>query len=97
MEEIYYAGQAVGLPIGYIASSQDLYNTSQYKARNFFVDIDHPHAGTFTYPGAPLRMGNLPWQQGPAPLLGEHNEEVFCQRLGYTKEDLLRLRGRGII
>jgi len=97
MEEIYYAGQAVGLPIGYMASSQDLYNSPQYKARDFFINIDHPIAGTLTYPGAPVRMGDLPWQQGPAPLLGQHNEEIYCQGLGYTKEDLLRLKKKGII
>jgi len=97
MEEIYHAGQAVGLPIGYTASSEDLFKSPQYKAREFFIDIDHPRAGMLTYPGTPLRMGNLPWQHGRAPLLGEHNEEIYCQRLGYIREDLVRLRERGII
>jgi len=33
----------------------------------------------------------------PTPLLGEHNEEVYCNRLGYPKEELARMRGAGII
>jgi crotonobetainyl-CoA:carnitine CoA-transferase CaiB-like acyl-CoA transferase len=33
----------------------------------------------------------------PAPLLGQHNAEVFCKELGYTKEDLVNLRELGVI
>jgi crotonobetainyl-CoA:carnitine CoA-transferase CaiB-like acyl-CoA transferase len=97
MEEIYNAGQSLGLPIGYAASSQDLFNSPQYKARGFFVDIDHPRAGKLTYPGTPLRMGDLPWQHERAPLLGEHNAEIYCGRLGYTREELVKLKESGII
>lgn len=97
MVEIYDAGQALGLPIGYAASSEDLFNTPQYRVRDFFVDIDHPCAGKLTYPGTPLIMGDLPWQHSRAPLLGEHNAEIFCERLGYTREDLVRLKESGVI
>jgi len=97
MVEVYNTGQALGLPIGYAATSKDLYESAQYRARGYFVDIDHPRAGTLSYPGAPLRMGELPWQHGRAPLLGEHNEEILCGKLGYSREDLIRLRDRGVI
>jgi len=30
-------------------------------------------------------------------MLGEHNEEIYCQRLGYTKQELARLAGLGVI
>ena len=97
MEEIYNAGQALGLPIGYAASSEDLFHSPQYQARGFFTDIDHPRAGKLTYPGTPLRMGDLTWHHGRAPLLGEHNADIYCERLGYTRGNLVRLRELGII
>ncbi|MFC1939724.1 CaiB/BaiF CoA transferase family protein [Chloroflexota bacterium] len=97
MVEIYELGQAVGMPIGYAATTENLFNSTQYRARGFFVDIDHPRTGTLTYPGTAVHMGDLPWQHGRAPLLGEHNEEILSDRLGYTREDLIRLKARRII
>ncbi|GAI97702.1 unnamed protein product, partial [marine sediment metagenome] len=65
--------------------------------REFFIEISHPVAGNLLYPGAPFRMSETPWQTGRAPLLGEHNEEIYCQRLGYSREDLVKLREGGVI
>jgi len=65
--------------------------------RKYFVDIEHPVGGKITYPGAPFKMSETPWQAERAPLLGEHNEEVLCRRLGYSQEDLVKLRERNII
>ncbi|MDD5038437.1 MAG: CoA transferase, partial [Dehalococcoidales bacterium] len=66
--------------------------------RGFFVDVDHPEAGRIKLPGLPYIMSQTPWQVNrPAPLLGQHNEEVFCQRLGYSKQDLVRMRQSGVI
>jgi hypothetical protein len=42
-------------------------------------------------------MGDLSWPAERAPLLGEHNEEIYCGRLGYTKEDLVKFRQTGVI
>ena len=36
------------------------------------------------------------WQKGRAPLLGEHNREIFIDRLGYSQEDLVKFRELGI-
>jgi hypothetical protein len=37
------------------------------------------------------------WTSSRAPLLGEHNEEVLCDRLGYTRPELVQLRQRGVL
>jgi hypothetical protein len=42
-------------------------------------------------------MTETPWQAKRAPLLGEHNEEVLCGRLGYTGEDLVKFAQLGVI
>ena len=63
-----------------------------------WVEIDHEVAGPFTYPGRPIIMDETPWQiRRPAPQLGEHNEDVYCSTLGYTREELARLPGQGVI
>ena len=76
---------------------KDLLDSPQYNARGFWVDIDHPITGKLTYPGAPGIMSETPYQVERAPLLGEHNEDIYCGLLGFSREDLIRLVGAGII
>lgn len=67
-------------------------------ARKFYVEIDHPRAGKLMYPGLPFKLSEtVPGDYHGAPLLGEHNERIFCERLGYTKQDLVKFRAGGII
>lgn len=96
-EEIYKKGQAAGLPFGYVCTPEDLLNSAQLLARDYFVDIKHPLTGKTRYPGAPYKLSDAEWHAQRAPLLGEHNEEVYCGHLGYSKQDLVRLRDTGVI
>jgi crotonobetainyl-CoA:carnitine CoA-transferase CaiB-like acyl-CoA transferase len=97
-EEVYHGGQAKGVPVAIASTSAEVMNSEQYKARGFFVEIDHPRTGRVKYPTAPYQFSETPWSVGrPAPLLGQHNEEVYIKRLDYTKEDLVRMREAGII
>ncbi|MGB2855298.1 MAG: CoA transferase, partial [Dehalococcoidia bacterium] len=66
--------------------------------RGFFATTDRDDTGTLKYPGAPYKFSKTPWALNrPAPLLGEHNEEIYCGRLGYSREDLVALRRAGVI
>jgi len=77
-QEIYHRGQSYGCPVAPVNSSADVYNSAQQKYRRFFVEIDHPEAGTFDYPSAPYRLSETPWRvQRPAPLLGEHDASIL--------------------
>ena len=81
-----------------VNSPADLLDNVHLKARGYFTEIDHPHTGKVVYPGAPFKMAESPWQvRRPAPLLGQHNEEILCGQLGYTREDLVKLRESGVI
>ena len=72
-------------------------NNLQLEARDYFVDIDHPVAGKFRYPGAPIFNNNGWWSiRMPAPLLGQHNEEILSE-LGYADESISKLRQKGVI
>ncbi len=67
--------------------------------RGFFVELDHPLAGNLKYPGVGFLLDgvNPTEARRPAPRLGEHNAEVFCQELGLSGEELSRLRTARII
>lgn len=98
MVEIWKASQEVQLLSGPIYTSKDVLEDPHFRTRGYWAEIDHPEAGRLTYPGAPFKMAETPWQlRCPAPLLGQHNEEVYCGRLGLSREDLVKLREMGVI
>jgi CoA:oxalate CoA-transferase len=96
-EEIYHLFQELRSVAGYVATVEDLFASRQLLARQFFQALDHPCAGKAIYPSAPFRLQGAPGRQVRAPLLGEHNQEIYCGRLGFSSADLARLRGLGTI
>ncbi|MBI4299159.1 MAG: CoA transferase [Chloroflexi bacterium] len=62
------------IPINHMA---DVANSPQMRERNWFAKCTHPYIGDHEFPGTPYRFNQTPWKiQRPAPLLGQHNEEV---------------------
>ncbi|MGQ4809593.1 Succinyl-CoA:(R)-benzylsuccinate CoA-transferase subunit BbsE [Candidatus Entotheonellaceae bacterium PAL068K] len=96
-EEIYHTLQELHTVAGYVATVADLLTSEQLSARRFFQPLDHPHTETLQYPGAAFTLQGTSWRHARAPLLGEHNAEIYGARLGYTTQDLVQLRGLGII
>ena len=96
-QEAMEKSQAEGYLAGAINTMEDVFNDPHLAARNFFVEIDHPVTGPLKYPGPPFLMSETPWKPGRAPLLGEHNREVYCDRLGFSGNDLVRMREQGVI
>lgn len=97
-EQAYHKLQQAGCPAGVVRSAEEVVNWEQPNLRGFFVEVDHPKAGRLKYPTAPYRLSRTPVAiERPAPLLGQHNEEMYCGRLGYTKQELVRMRQAGVI
>ncbi len=96
-EEIYHALQGMRTVVGYVATVEDLRASGQLNARDFFQVIDHPSTGEGVYPGALFTLQDTPWQHGRAPLLGEHNRDIYSEQLGYCRETLEQLYSTGII
>ncbi len=96
-EEAYARAGRLRAPIAYMHTLEDLTKSPQLQARAYLQQVDHPEAGRLTYPGAPFRTSEAPARTGRAPLLGEHNEEVYGGRLGLDRRDLVRLRANGVI
>jgi len=83
-------------PLAYVHDMRDLVESDHLRVRGAVSEIDHPVAGTLTYPRGPWEMSGAPWQPGRAPLLGEHNAEVLAE-IGLSRKDLVVLRGAGVI
>ena len=90
-EDIYHTLQGMRTIAGYVADVEDLLGSGQLRERGFFQDINHPHAGTATYPGEPIRVSGHAWRHERAPLLGEHNAEILGDRLGMSEAEIAEL------
>ncbi len=97
-DELAREGQELHIPVFPVRDMQEVVESEQYRERGFLVDIDHPATGPLTYPGAPFKFSATPWQvRSPAPQLGQHNAEVYGERLGLSAERIEQLRQHGVI
>ena len=96
--DLYKKAQARRIPFAPVSTMGTLLANEHLKARGFFVEIAQPVAGTHKYPGAPLKYEKTPWEiRMPAPTLGQHNQDVYCGRLGMTLARLSELQRNGVI
>ena len=88
--------QVFSVPVG---TPKDIVESPQMAARGFIIDVEHPELGqTVRYPGAPYRMPESPWHLSRrAPLIGEHNDEVYKNILELTGDEISDLKGNGVI
>jgi crotonobetainyl-CoA:carnitine CoA-transferase CaiB-like acyl-CoA transferase len=84
---------------GAVYTAEDLLRDPQLQARDFFVDVEHPDLGTsITYPGGPYTLSETPWRLSRrAPLLGEHNLEIYEGELGLSRDEIAFLLAAGVI
>ena len=81
VEDLFRAAQAKRICFAPMLSMPLLAKQEQLHARNFFVEVEHPKAGKLTHLGPPYQLKEPWWQiRRPAPLLGEHTQEVLTQR-----------------
>jgi crotonobetainyl-CoA:carnitine CoA-transferase CaiB-like acyl-CoA transferase len=87
-----------GVPIGVINSIAQALDEPQVKARNMLVNIPHPLKADFVTVGSPIKLSGTPVEYlRPAPMLGEHTDEVLKRQLGLDDERLAELKSRGVI
>lgn len=91
------AAEKYRMLVGIVQTPRDLAECPQLEARGFFEEVDHPVAGKVRVPfrlwsmsegGATCRM--------PAPLLGQHNDEVLGD-LGCSPAEIAGLKARGVV
>ncbi|MEA1959675.1 MAG: CoA transferase [Chloroflexota bacterium] len=97
-DELIEMAGPMGLNIAPLNNMEDVYSNKHFNERGVFTEIDSPLAGKFKYPGRPFLNDDMPWSvERPAPRLGEHNVEILCDRLGYSKQELVRMRQMGVV
>lgn len=97
-QDLYRRVAQKGIPSGPINTVKEVLESEQYAARGYFVEVEHPRAGKYRYPGWPYQMSATPARvTRPAPLLGQHNREVLCSVLGYSEQEYQRLQQISVI
>ena len=99
-EELFDYGVKNDLMLVPVTNLKDVVESPQLAAREFWVTVDHPELGEkIQYPGWPIKWTDLPpyAPQRRAPLIGEHNEEIYAAELGLSKDNLILLKTRGVI
>jgi crotonobetainyl-CoA:carnitine CoA-transferase CaiB-like acyl-CoA transferase len=90
---------AAEVPCGPVASARDLFDDPHVKARENIVEMPSPLGGLLSMVGVVPRLTASPGRvetTGPVAV-GAHNEEVYCGRLGLSRDELRALAARGIV
>ena len=97
-EELLIGAQTRGVSLMPINTAKDVAEDIGLRARNYFVEVEHPELGTrLEYPGAPYRLAKTPWSlRKRAPLIGEHNNEIY-KELGLSRDRLGALGAANVI
>lgn len=98
VHEVYHGAQQRRVPFAPASTMGDLLKSEHLNARGFFAEIRHPEAGTLPYAGAPYKFSASPTLlRAPAPCLGQHNREIYCDAVGLSAEEFAELQQAKII
>lgn len=97
-EEVFKILQDNGLMGGIVETMEDIFWDPQLNYRGFWQELNHPEVGKIHAEAPPFILSKTPFKiDRPAPCLGEHNELVFKEFLGYSDEEYEKFVKEGII
>ena len=98
-EELFHRAVRDEIMLAPVLTNADLFHWEQLKAREFWVEVAHPEIdATIHYPGPFARFSETPvMYRRRAPLIGEHNREVYVDELGHGVQELVLWRSAGVI
>jgi formyl-CoA transferase len=85
-----------GVPCGPVLDTKELLENEHMRARGAVVEVEHPVRGRWEFIAPPFRLSASQVPVQPAPLLGQHTEEVLATELGLSPEELARLAEIGV-
>ena len=97
--ELFQEAVKRGIVLFPASTAKELLEDPQLASRSYWVEVEHPELGTnIIYPGAFFKSSETSWSmKRRAPLIGEHNEALYVNELGFSKEELIMLKGNNII
>jgi crotonobetainyl-CoA:carnitine CoA-transferase CaiB-like acyl-CoA transferase len=88
---------AADVPVGKVLDMDEVFSDPHLAERGMMVELDHPRWGRIRQIGLPIRLSDTPWEvRIPPARLGDQTNEVMTD-LGYSKDDIERLRHKGVI
>jgi len=88
---------ANGVRAGMLLDAKDILEDPQMQARGHWVYLDHPEVGVSAYSGSPVHMSKTPAQfKMPAPMLGQHTEEVMKEVLKMNDQEFKNLEAEQV-
>lgn len=95
--EVLERCNALDIPCGPVLGMNELLADESLRARQMIAAVEHPKRGTYYTVGCPLVLSDSPVEYKASPLLGEHNEELLHEIMGYDAAHVARLREEGVI
>jgi crotonobetainyl-CoA:carnitine CoA-transferase CaiB-like acyl-CoA transferase len=97
--ELYAESFKRGIMLYPVCNAKDIQENAQLKARDYWVNVRHPElCADITYPGAFAKLSETPLAFNKrAPLIGEHNSDIYEKELGMSKVELALLHQSGVI
>jgi CoA:oxalate CoA-transferase len=87
-----------GIPNSPVNTIDKVLEHPQVLARQMITEIEHPTAGNVKMPGIPVKLSHTPGEiRLPAPLLGQHTQEILAELLSYSSEQVATLRNEGVV
>ena len=81
-----------GIPAARVSDRLEVLADQHLRDRGFLIEVEHPEAGTHTMVGVPWHFERTPVRVSrPAPMLGEHSQEVLSEFFGTTEEEYRQL------
>ncbi|MFN8638108.1 MAG: CoA transferase [Dehalococcoidia bacterium] len=97
-DALFHQLQAAGVCAAPVNNEVEALADPQLNARDWFKSIDMPTVGTHRYPGYLFKMERTPDEvRLPPPRLGEHNEEIYLDLLGFSREEYQAMIDKGIV
>jgi len=97
-EEAVHLLTEAGIPAGPVNTVTEAVKDPQINAREMIVDLEHPRIGKVPVAGIVPRLSKSPGSiESPVPDAGQHNKEIYGDLLGYSDDQLARLKDEKVI
>src|SRR5207248_4123657 len=86
-----------GVPCGAVLDTGEILDDPHLNARGQIHTLEHATRGRLRLPGCPVHLSASEAPTTPAPLAGQHTEEIVGEVLGLSRAEIAELRARGVL